>query len=313
MVSWFLCLLYSGFCQTNPSLSGFVDADVINIVSPVSGTVEKLNAIKGASVQSGTPLILMDHHLADIQISEAEAGLSVEQSLLQDMKKPYHDKQLALAEQKIELAKLTEQHANKELSRHKNIYKSGATTDKIISGLEFERDQAVNQIKMATLESDLIRSPTRSTKLKAQEAKVRMAQEAVRKAHWHKKRLTILATQDAWVQAAHIHQGDHVIAGQTLMSLLLKNQNVIFYLPSDYLGKFKLGDTLTVDCTACSSGQANVVISHIALKPEFSPPEVYTRSKIGQYVYYTEARWQDQADAQHFTLGQPLTIRLGAR
>lgn len=315
MLTWLLCLFMpqADWCSPTIELTGFVDSETISVHSPASAKITKILVSKGQVVKPDQQLAQLDTTLIDIQLNENKAQLQSAQASLDDQKKPYTEVEVETARLTIQAAKIKQQQAQAELNRFKKLDISGGASQKQIQDLEFSVQQAETQVAIATSRLEQLTTAIRPKQLEIQQTRVTLAQQALKKTQWLKQQQTIVSHQNAWVQSLLAQTGDFVTQGQPLMTLLLNKPNLVFYWPGNLIGQSKVGDTIFVVCKRCKNGLAEATISYRALKPEFSPPEVYTKTQFSKYVYYTEATWNRAEDAGYFSPGEPLTVQLTPR
>ena len=81
------------------------------------------------------------------------------------------------------------------------------------------------------------------------------------------------------------------------------NLKLRLYVPEPQLGRYKIGEKLSITCDGCAEGQT-ATISFIATTAEFTPPVIYSRETRAKLVYLIEARPDDTAQPWH--PGQPI-------
>jgi HlyD family secretion protein len=101
--------------------------------------------------------------------------------------------------------------------------------------------------------------------------------------------------------------GEFVAAGQPVVALLPPaNLKARFFVPEGELAGIALGSAVTLQCDGCGAPIA-ARISHIATRPEYTPPVIYSNEQRSKLVFMAEAK-PAPADAARLRPGQPLTV-----
>ncbi len=88
-----------------------------------------------------------------------------------------------------------------------------------------------------------------------------------------------------------------------------ENVKVRFYVRETDLAKIKIGEDVQVSCDGCATN-LTAKIYFIATSAEYTPPVIYSESERAKLVFLVQAR---PAQPDNLRIGQPVTVRLGAR
>ena len=78
-------------------------------------------------------------------------------------------------------------------------------------------------------------------------------------------------------------------------------------IPQADLSTVAVGQNVLLTCDGCGA-PINARVTHIATRPEYTPPVIYSNSQRSKLVFMAEAQ-PDPADATRLRPGQPLDVR----
>lgn len=116
------------------------------------------------------------------------------------------------------------------------------------------------------------------------------------------------APASAIVQDVMFREGETVVAGQPVISLLPPgNIKIRFFVPEAELGSIGRGGKVRLACSRCPEG-ATGTIRFVSTEAEFTPPLIYSDRSKEKLVFMAEATPDAQPEAFH--PGQPVTVSL---
>jgi HlyD family secretion protein len=150
--------------------------------------------------------------------------------------------------------------------------------------------------------------PARADERAAADAQVEAARQVLKQSVWRQQQKEQAAPADAQVADTFFRPGEFIAAGQPVVALLppggLKAR---FYVPESRLPDVALGQDVLLECDGCGAPIA-ARVTHIATRPEYTPPVIYSNSQRSKLVFMAEAQPAPQ-DATRLRPGQPLGVR----
>jgi HlyD family secretion protein len=137
---------------------------------------------------------------------------------------------------------------------------------------------------------------------------VEAARQVVKQSEWKQQQKQQAAPADAQVADTFFRPGEFIAAGQPVVALLPPgNIKARFYVPEAELSSVALGQPVMLECDGCGPPIA-AKVTHIATRPEYTPPIIYSNSQRSKLVFMAEAQ-PAPADAARLRPGQPLSVR----
>lgn len=188
----------------------------------------------------------------------------------------------AAAKANLDAAKATLQEAELELKRKLELRRTGNVPQAEADTARARSDRAGAAMLSAAAALD--------------QAKYRLAR---RESH---------APASAIVQDVLFREGETVIAGQPVISLLPPgNIKIRFFVPEAEFAKINRGDKVQIACSNCPP-DATGTIRFISTEAEFTPPVIYSDRSKEKLVFMAEATPDAKPEAFH--PGQPVTVSL---
>jgi HlyD family secretion protein len=131
----------------------------------------------------------------------------------------------------------------------------------------------------------------------------------VAQAAWRLEQKSAAAPVAALVQDTYFVQGEWVVAGRPVVSLLPPgNLKARFYVPEGMLSAMKPGLELQILCDGCPAPIA-ARVSFVSNQAEYTPPVLYSKESRSKLVFLVEARL-DPSVSDKLRPGQPVDVRL---
>lgn len=143
VLAWSLCVAACG--SRGPAVrSGFVDAPVADVASPVAGQVAAIDVREGDRVRRGQLLVRLDDRERAARVQLAEAELERARSALEEAQRNVGATAptVAAAAAAIESARATERDAQVELERVETLARSGVAPQAELDAARARRDVA---------------------------------------------------------------------------------------------------------------------------------------------------------------------------
>lgn len=307
-----LAALFGG-AELPAGYQGYVEADYVRVGVPLAGTLELLAVRRGDRVEAGDLLFALDDTAERAARDQAAAEFMRAKALLADLEKGDRPEEIAalLAEKRQAEADLALSRA--ELARQQKLFDTGVIAESRLDTARstYRRDAA----RIAQLEAEIetARLGGRSDAIAAARAAIEAAEANLAQAEWRLAQRSAAAAGPALVADTLYAEGEHVAAGQPVVSLLPPgNLLVRFFVPETAFGGIAVGQRLTVTCDGCAAPIA-ATVSFVSPEAEYTPPVIYSESRRDKLVFMIEARPVDAA-AEIATLhpGQPVTVTVEA-
>ena len=253
------------------ALQGYVEGESVRVAAPVAGQLQELAVARGASVEAGAPLFVLEQAREAAGVTEADESI---------------DAVRAQAEQAEAAFRLAE--AN--LAR--------------VTGLRAKGLASQEQVDEARTEHR--RSDARRREMAAQR---RTAEARLDQARWQLTHKSVTAPAAGLVDDTDYRVGEWVPAGAPVVSILPpQNRIVRFFVPEAVVGSLRPGRAVKVHADGVAAPVV-AVISYIAPGAEFTPPVIYSREARAKLVFLVEAR-PAPGDAAALHPGQPVDVEL---
>ena len=291
--------------------SGYAEADYVYVAAPLAGTLASLNVEAGQQVVRGAPLFALESESEQAARQEASARLSAARSQADNT-----DKGKREVEVSVNQAQLAQARAQAELAQHDLARKRKLVSKGFISRAQLDEAQATvqqAQARVAELASvvQVARLPARADERAAADAQVEAARQVLRQSEWRQQQKQQAAPEAGQVADTFFRPGEFVAAGQPVVALLPPaNIKARFFIPEAEFATVALGRAVSMECDGCGAPIPGR-ITHLATRPEYTPPIIYSNSQRSKLVFMAEAK-PSPTDAARLRPGQPLSVRPAA-
>ena len=276
---------------------GYVESDQILLSPPVAGRLAERPLNRGDTAKAGA----MAFRLADAErqaaVDQARAALEV--VILgrcggQRGKRPQEIEVIRAQRQTAE-ASLT--LAQSTLARARSLAASGTAARAQLDSATATVKQLQAQIEGYDAQLALAQMGAREQEIAAAKAQADAAAAALAQAESRLADLTLTVPRAAQVDDTYFEVGEWVGAGQPVVALQpADGLKLILFIPEAALARAAPGTRLSFTCDSCAAG-LSATITHVAQRPEYSPPVIYSETARAKLVYRVEAR-PDQPSAQ---------------
>ena len=270
-----------------------------------------LHVAAGQQVLRGKPLFGLESESERAAREEASARVEVAQFQADNTDKGKRDPEVAINQAQLTQARAAALLAQADVTRKREL-----VAKDFISRAQLDEAQATlvqAQARVAELTSavQVARLPARADERAAADAQVQAARYSLAQSEWRQQQKRQAAPVDAQVADTFFRPGEYVAAGQPVVALLPPaNIKARFFVPEGELPRIVLGQPVQVECDGCGAA-INARVTHIATRPEYTPPVIYSNSQRSKLVFLVEAK-PAPADAPRLRPGQPLSVRLQA-
>jgi len=253
-------------------LQGYVEGEYVRVAAPVAGQLLELTAARGAGVETGAPLFVLEQAREAAGVAEAGESIGAVRAQAEQAEAAFR-----LAE--ANLKRLTELRA-KGLASQEQV------------------DEA---------RTEHTRSDARRREMAAQK---RTAGARLDQARWQLTHKSVTAPVAGLVDDTYYRVGEWVPAGAPVVSILPpQNRIVRFFVPETRVATLKPGQVVQVRRDGVAE-PVQATISFIAPRAEFTPPVIYSEQARAKLVFLVEAR-PAPADALALHPGQPVDVAIG--
>lgn len=295
--------------QKDEGWSGYAEAEYVYVAAPLAGTLSSLNVQSGQQVAQGAPLFALESEAEKAAREEANARLQAARFQAENTDKGKRQAEVAINQAQLQQAQVQARLAQQDLARKRDLVAQGFISHSQLDEAQATLAQA--QARVAELSSvvQVARLPARTDERAAAEAQVEAARQVLRQSEWRQQQKQQAAPQAGQVADTFFRPGEFVAAGQPVVALLPPaNLKARFFVPEVELAGIALGSAVTLQCDGCGAPIA-ARISHIATRPEYTPPVIYSNEQRSKLVFMAEAK-PAPADAVRLRPGQPLTVRV---
>ena len=307
---WMSIVALFGAADEPARYQGYAEADYLRVAARSAGTIEHLAVRRGDRIAAGDLVFLLDDDMETALRDEAKARLTAAEAQLADLRKGARPEEIAALRAEKRQAEASLALSRSELERQQRLFESRVTAESRLD--EARSAYARDSARVAELEARLATAELggRADAIEAAEAEVTAARAALEQAQWRLDQRSGIAPTDALVEDTLFVAGEHVAAGQPVVTLLPPgNLFLRFFVPETDLGRIALGQRVTATCDGCPA-PVEAAVSFIAAEAEYTPPVIYSEGRREKLVFMVEARPLDRPDAERPMLhpGQPVTV-----
>jgi HlyD family secretion protein len=302
--------LYFGRASGPPIFQGYAEAEYVKVAPTQSGLLMQLGVQRGDAVAAGDFLFAQDAAPDQAARAEAAGKLAQAEALLANLEKGGRPSEIEAARAEVREATAAHEKTNADLARGESLFRDRVIARQRLDELYMADRQAAARLISAEARLETVRSAARADEIEAQRAAAAAARATLAQAEWRLDQRRVSAPVGGLVADTIFRPGEHVAAGQPVVSLLPpENLLIRFFVPEAALARLQRGIRVAVACDSCP-GDLAATVSFIAPQPEFTPPVIYSEGSRRKLVYLVEARPTDGAGARALKPGQPVDVRL---
>ena len=296
-------------CQEKPSqtANGYAEGDYVYVGAPEGGWITKVLVTRGAQVNAGDVLFLLDADAQLAQRDQAGAQLKQFEAQLADARKGRRVDEINAIEAALGQAQANLSLAETDLARTQDLKARGFASQAVLDSKIAQRDVAAAQVKQAQSNLALAKKGARQDEIKAAEANVASARAALDRAEYVLSQRRIVSKVAGRVEDTLRRAGEYVPPGGAVVSLLPpQNIKVRFFVPEAARSKLSVGREVAIDCDGCGPG-LKAHVTFVASTAEFTPPVIYSVGSREKLVWMVEAVPDGPA---RLSPGQPVDVTL---
>jgi HlyD family secretion protein len=294
----------------NDAWQGYIEGEFVLLASPYAGQLEKLHVRRGDRVEAGKPLFALESESERAARQEAAERLKSAEARLENLQAARRAPEIDALRAQLTQARTAAQLSASQLEQQQKLFKGGFIAEARLDEVRSAHER--NQARVVEVQAQLrsARLPLgREAELAAAEGEVAAAKAAVAQAAWRLEQKSAAAPVAALVQDTYFVQGEWVVAGRPVVSLLPPgNLKARFYVPEGMLSAMKPGLELQILCDGCPAPIA-ARVSFVSNQAEYTPPVLYSKESRSKLVFLVEARL-DPSVSDKLRPGQPVDVRL---
>ena len=296
--------------RESSAYQGYLEGDYVYVAAPLAGQLEKLAVQKGARVEAGTPLFVLEQSAEVSTLREAAERLRQSQARLADLGKGQRPSELAALTARFDQARAAADLSARELERATRLHQTTVLSDDDFDHARLNHEGNTKLVAETEAQLATARLGGRADAVAAAQADVAAAQAALDRAGWSVAQKSQAAPRAALVYDTLYREGEFVPAGTPVVSLLPpENIKVRFFVPEAGFGAIKAGDRVQVAITG-RPAPLEARVSYLSPQPEYTPPVLYNRENRAKLVFMVEAIPVDAAAARDLHPGQPVDVTL---
>lgn len=297
-------------CGDKPEgFQGYVEADMVYISPVLGGRLEKIYIDHGDFVKKGSKLFDLDSIEYAAAVAESEANLRKAQDDLNDLLKGVRPEEIKALKAKIskleaicELAKIVHARNTLLLAKDAIAAKEHDTSRLLQIQNNWEMEESKRNLEIAQL-------PAREDRIASAREAVKAAENALAGAKWRLEQRFVKANQDAFIFDNLMRQGEYAAAGTpVIMMIPPENMKVRFFVTYPDAQKIHAADRIEFHPDG-SLESYRARVNYVSLRPEYTPPVIYSRDSNSKLVFMIEADVDPQC-AFKVNPGMPVTVKL---
>jgi HlyD family secretion protein len=286
---------------------GYLEGEFVYVASPLAGRIDKLQVVKGAQVDAGSPLFTLEKTSELAGQRQAAELFRAAQARLEDLQQGARPSEIAALEARWEEARSAAELSRLELKRQERLRQTEAISEDEFDRARLAYDQRKHAVDELAAQVATARLGGRSSAIAAAESEARAAAAALERADWSVRQKSPTAPLAALVYDTLFREGEYAAAGVPVVSLLpSENIKVRFFVPEKEIGTIKVGDRLMVGLDGAAAREAQV--SYVSPQPEYTPPILYNQENRSKLVFLAEARFREAGPAGQLHPGQPVDV-----
>lgn len=304
-------LVLTGCAQEKPeTLQGYAEGEYLLIAAPASGILQKLHVRRGQSVEAGAALFELDRVNEEAGRREALGRLRTVEERLANLRTGRRPAEIEAIAAQTGQAKATRELSELQFAQQEKLFAAGFISKAQLDIARANLDRDLSRVSETEAQRRVaVQSLGRDAEIRAAQAEVEAAREAVTQAAWRQTQRGAVAPAAAMVQDTFFVEGEWVAAGRPIASLLPPgNIKLRFFAPEAKLGAISIGQKISAACDGCAA-PIEASITYISRQAEYTPPVLYNRDSRTKLVFMVEARPRPEVATQ-LRPGQPVDVTL---
>ena len=305
------CVLTACSEPAQRPLQGYIEGEYVRLAAPFAGTLQQIGVQRGEQVTIGAPVFALENINETAARRQAQAQLDAAQARAENLRSGRRPAEVQTVAEQMRQAQAARDLAAANLRRQEALARSGFISKAALDDARTQLKREDAQVASFGAQVTTAKLPARAAEIRAAEADVEAAREALAQSDWRLGQRAVVAPIAGLVHDTYYVVGYWVAAGAPVASILAPaNVKARFFIPEPALGRIKLGQTVQLACDGCGA-PITATIAFIADRAEFTPPVLYSKENRAKLVYLVEAK-PAPADAARLHPGQPVDVTLPA-
>ncbi len=278
-------------------LSGYVEGESLYLAAPVAGTVGSIAAVEGTRVEAGQPLFSIDPATLSAQGAQARA-----QTLEARTRTAAAEASAQQARSEAAAAAADAEKARRDLDRLLSVRRDDPAA---VAGKDIDAAQAALRQATARLIAARDLAEARRSQIDSARAQIEQAQSGEREVRIRVGQLAPPAPVSGLIEDVFFQRGEWVSANQPVVAILPDDRvKLRFFVPETEVARYQPGKSVRFSCDSCADG-LTARISHVASRPEYTPPVIFSRDSRDRLMFMVEAL---PAKAANLRPGLPIEV-----
>lgn len=234
-------------------LAGRVKASQSADVSvPFTGQISEVFVKAGDEVHEGDPLIRFERSEVEARVKVAQQSVLLAQASYEKAQSGARPEQLQQAKSSLKLAKSNYENSAKDLERQKELYASGAISDRALESYNLQTERAESSYVNAAEALEILEKGESKSYLNVLKKQIDQAEAALSVAELTLEKMTVTAPFDGVVVDVPVKSGESYLYKTCLVRL--ENPSVLTvdaYGPTSAVAHFAQGDSVGVQIAEC--------------------------------------------------------------
>jgi HlyD family secretion protein len=251
--------------------TGMIETKTVNAASLLPGRVDTLLVEPGDKVHRGQLLALMNDHILEAKVGQAEGMVKTAESTSSLIKKGMREEQKQTAKSQLNIAENEFRFAEKTYKRYETLY-----TDSIISDQEFEAirlryEAAKDQLEISKNIYKIAISGSRKDEVGAAEGQYQTAYGVYKEAEAFRNELFIYSPVEGEIADQIAEEGEVVGPGYPIFTIIIPAKNyALLQVREDYMNYFKKGTKYQLMFPALNNEKYEFQVHYIAPMADFA-------------------------------------------
>ncbi|MDD8025761.1 MAG: efflux RND transporter periplasmic adaptor subunit [Acidobacteriota bacterium] len=266
--------------------SGTIEARQVRISAKTAGDLLTIPVREGDRVKPGDRIAFIDHTVLDIQLRQAEAGISLAQAQLDLLRSGARAEDVRQAEEAVRQADAAFKPAEEDARRMRELAAKGSVTAKQAEDADARLTMAKAQAAAAAEALKKVRTLARPEEIRAAQARLDQARAAADLLRKTIADCVLVSPVAGIVTQVPVEAGELVAAGAAVAVVSdLDRVHVMIYVTEAELARVKLGGRADVAIDGLPGRAFAGTIVYISPEAEFTPKNIQTREDRVKLVF----------------------------
>jgi HlyD family secretion protein len=293
-----------------PGWQGYVEGEFVLVAAPSAGRLERRFVDRGAQVEAGAPLFVLEQENERAAREEAQHRLANAQAQLANLEGARRGEEIETIRAQQRQAVAARDLSAEQLAQQQRLFTQKFVSQASLDAARtaWQRDVA-HVAEVAAQLANAQQAIGRGKEISAAAAQVEAQRAVLAQSDWRLAQRAVQAPASALVQDTFYSPGEWVQAGAPVVSLLPPDAvKLRFFVPETGLPRMTAGAAVQATCDGCPS-PIRARITFVSRQAEYTPPIIYSREQRSRLVFMVEAR-PERADATRLKPGQPVDVTL---